>query len=186
MKSFFKSLNFARVVILLCIIATFPLGYFGWKQYQENEALAEALAPEGRVETLVGSIQSLSKQYSQLTRDRDADGLSGQANPESYIRAVAWRDKIEMGDVQIIPTPRPIGNDIVDRVYRITPSKKDASFQRGKIANFLYTLEADSPRVRVTQLSLETVDRRPAPEAVPTDDWKFDASVTSRERVERD
>ena len=185
MKNFFKSLNFARVVIILCILAACPLGYFAWKQYKENTALAESLEPDGRVEKLVASIQRLSKQYSQLTRDRDADGLSGQTNPESYIRSVAWRDKIEMGDVQISPTPRPLGKDIVDRVYRVTSSKKDASFQRGKIANFLYTLEADSPRVRVTQLKLETVDRRPAPEAIPTDEWKFEAAVTSRERVEK-
>ena len=179
-----KSLNFARTVILLCLLGSLPLGYFGWDRYTKNREMFAAIAPGGQAEKLVRDTQKLSRQYSQLLKERDADRLHGQANPESYIRSVAWKDRIDLGQLKIAPSEKSLGNGIVDKIYRITPDKKDKVFFRSQIANFLYTLESDSPRVRVTQVKIETIDRRPKPEDIPTDKWNFEARITSRQRQE--
>lgn len=179
---FLRTLNFARIVILLCLAGSIVLAYTGWKRHQANQALFTALQPGGKAEQLVRDVQKASRLYSQLVRERDADQLHGQSNPLTFITSVAWRDRINLGQVTIDPSEKPLGNGIVDKIYRITPDKKDKAFFRSQIANFLYTLEADSPRVRVTQLSIETVDRRPDPEDVPSDKWKFETRITSRQR----
>ena len=181
--TFLRNLNFARVVILLCLLGSAVLAYMGWQRHRTNQELFAALEPGGQAERLVRDIQKASRLYSQLVRERDADQLHGQTNPLSFITSVAWRDRINLGQVTIDPSEKPLGNGIVDKVYRISPDKKDKAFFRSQIANFLYTLEADSPQVRVTQRTIETVDRRPEPEDVPSDKWKFETRITSRQRA---
>jgi len=62
--------------------------------------------------------------------------------------------------------------------------ERERTFQRLRIANFLYTLEYDSRRVKVTDMKLEIAEKKPKPHEVPADEWFFDAEVTSRQRAD--
>ena len=180
--SFFKHMNFARALILVCLMASGALAYTGWKQYEEIQANGAALAKGGRYEDLTRRVQQSARTYTQLVRERDAEGLVGQENPESYIRKAAFHVSAQLGEVNITPIDRPRGN-FVDHTYRIVPADKEAEFSRTAVANFLYMLEADSHRVRVTDLGIQVagVGRRD-PAAIPKDRWSFDVEVTTRAR----
>ena len=187
MHAFFSGFNFARFVILVCFLAAGPLAYFAWKQYELNNEMKAALAPGGTVEQLVTSIQENSRTYTQLMRNRRSEGLIGaQADVQSYIRSKAFADEVELGEIQIDPSnPRTVGSGLRDTTYSIRPMNRDSSFQRVAIANFLFTLEHDSQRVRVTQLNLKHEDKRLKPETIPDRDrWMFDAQITTREKVD--
>ena len=74
-----------------------------------------------------------------------------------------------------------------DKVYLISPSLKDDTFRREQIANYLYKLENESRRVRVTDLVVEALNadgkKNLKPEEYPSDLWSFTFTVTSRQRT---
>lgn len=187
MKAFFTGFNFARFIILVCFIGALPLGWRAWEQYQANERMKQALSQGGRIEELVTRIQESSRTYTQLMRDRRSEGLIGaQADVQSYIRGKAFGDRVELGEIQIDPSrPRSVGNNMRDTNYAIRPMDRDSSFQRVAIANFLFTLEHDSQRVRVTEVSIRHENKRLKPEEIPDSDrWTFEAQITTREKVD--
>ena len=75
---------------------------------------------------------------------------------------------------------------VTDRVYTVTPFLREDAFSRGQIANFLWKLEYDSRRVRVTELTLTALDAdnkpRVKPDDYPSDKWTFKCQVTSRQK----
>ncbi|MCP3919506.1 MAG: hypothetical protein GY711_28545 [bacterium] len=180
---FFRGLNFARVLILTCLIASCYLGWRAWTEHQQIKELKVALAEGGEVENVVREVQTLSKKYTNLYKQLADENLRGEADPESYIRNIASRDNIELGSVEITPRERPLTRGIVDNTYRITPGDKKATFDKVKIANFLYTLEDASHRVRVTEIRIGVPDRIDSHE-YPPDLWTFDCTITSRKRLE--
>ena len=183
MKNFFGHFNSARALILLCVLGAIPRGWFAWKQQEENDALRAALRKGGLVEQQVRDIQQNSRYYSDLIAQRDQEGLAGKADPDSYIRTVARKDSINLGQVRIEPSTKPRKKPIVDKIFRITPDDKDTTFGRVQLANFLFTLENDSQRVRVTEVKIESsLGRKVKPEEIPPDAWKFEARITSRQR----
>lgn len=180
MKALFKSMNLARVIIILSILGSIGLGWFSWKSSQGLTGMKDNL--DYRVANLVKEIQTLAVRHTKLTKEyRNEDLKGGQANPDSYIRRIAAADKVEIGQVQVDPKKTTPAKGVVDKRYRIRPSQSDRDFPRYRIANFLYTLEQRSRRVRVTDVKIEAAQPRLKPHEVPNDRWKFDAEVTSRQ-----
>ncbi|MFN0242669.1 MAG: hypothetical protein ACKVWV_07225 [Planctomycetota bacterium] len=183
MKSFFKDMNVARAFILLALIGSVVLGFTGWRQAQALTELRER--SQSDLEPLVAKIQELGKRHTQLSKSMRAEGLAGQSDPESYVRKTAMKDKVEVGDVKIDRSEDPRTQGVIDRKYRIRPADRDQRFDRVRIANFLYSLEADSPRrVKVTDIQIQIGDKKIKPQDIPEDRWTFEAEITSRQRTE--
>jgi hypothetical protein len=186
MRAFFAGFNFARFIILACLVGAFPLGYSGWKRYEHNQMLSAALQPGGEVERLVRQIQSNSHLYTSLKLEQRDESLFGgeQSDVHGYIRRHAFADNIEIGQVSITPRPVPF-RTFIDHTHLITPDDPKRDFSRTQLANFLYRLESESSRVKVTDIDIRnSSDRRLADEEVPPDRWTFKATITTREKVE--
>ena len=92
---------------------------------------------------------------------------------------VAAKGAVELGLIDITARESPAGKGVTDKLYKIKPS--DRSFLRSRLANFFFSLEADSRRVRVTSLKVETFSKT-KPEEIPEDRWTFEADVISRSK----
>ena len=53
---------------------------------------------------------------------------------------------------------RQVSNTMVDNIFTISPATKNAKFRMTNIANFLFTLESNSRRVRVTELRIDALN----------------------------
>lgn len=187
MKEMLAKLTFARTMILVCLLASVWLGWQIWVNQQRISTQSRELAPEGRVVELVRDIQAYSQRYTQLYESKDSESLKGESNPLSYVTKIAADKNVRIGKVDVTPNERQVTSNIVDKKYVIRPSERDDKFSRNQIANFLYKLETDSRRVRVTEVTLEALNEqgkpRVKPEEYPTDDWTWQISVTSRQRI---
>lgn len=180
MKSFFARMSFPRAVILFCSLGSLALGVLVYLRAQRLSEVKDELA---RVPTLIKEIQSDAYRLSDLLRSASTDTLRAQSEPESYIRAIAVDSKINMGQIDIVKTPKSPAKGIEDMIYKITPQTKTQRFSRGAIGNFLYKLEADSRRVKVTRIKL-TPFEKVAPGEVGKDSWVYEAELTTRSKVD--
>lgn len=179
MMAFFSGFNFVRATILFSLIGSGVLGYMAMERADELEQLRSGLKKGGAVETVAAEIQQMCREYSQLKRDEENEGLRGQNDPMFYIRGVAAKGAVELGLIDIAARESPAGKGVTDKLYKIKPS--DRSFLRSRLANFFFSLEADSRRVRVTSLKVETFSKT-KPEEIPEDRWTFEADVISRSK----
>jgi hypothetical protein len=182
MKSFFKGINLARGIILVTVIGSLVLGALGYAQSRKLTEMQQAYDKD--LEPLVKTIQDLGRKHTQLSKSMRQEGLAGQKDPNSYIRTTATKDKVEIGDVKLTSSEDARTRGIVDTKFRIRPSDRDRQFMRSRIANFLYSLESDSRRVKVTDLTIEIAQKKIKPHEIPDDMWTFEAEVTSRQRAE--
>lgn len=185
--SFLKNMTFARAMILVCLASSGGLGYQVWKKQEKIRDQGLSLEPGGRIERLVQEIQTLSKQYTQLHDKADDEALmTGKQNPISYITKIAGEDKVEIGRVDIKASERQLSTSMVDNNFSITPATKNVKYSKTNIANFLFTLEQKSRRVRVTELRIDALNRdgktRIALEDYPADLYQFSCKLTSRQR----
>ena len=187
MKGFFAELNFARVMILTCLVGSCVLGWFIHENYGRIKLQDEALAPDGRAAQLVREIQSLSKRYTELYDHKSDENLTAQGNPQTYISNIAGHEDVRLGRVDIKVSDHTVTNTVRDKTYTVTPQEREKAFLRSNIANFLWKVEADSRRVRVTQLTMTAHNSqgktRVQPEEFPDDTWTFSCKITSRHRV---
>ena len=181
---YLRDMTFAKGLILVCLVGSAYLGWKAWKGHQAIQTLEVALAQGGQVERMVREIQQESDEYTDLYRLRKGEELQAQTDPIVYIRSIASSKNIELGFTDIAPRTVPVGRDFVDRQYTITPKDRAATFDLIQIANFLYTLEARSHRVRVTRLKINTPDRVLPHEYPPENTWMFDCTITSRGKRE--
>jgi len=183
MRTFFKNMNLARAIMLFSLIGALALGVYGW---QRHTRLAEMRRNyEQDVPKLVKEVEQLGRKHTQLSAAMRKDALTGQADLESYIRKIALLKHVEIGDLNFTPSTDPRTKGVVDKKYGIRPTDKERSFTRSKIANFLYKLEAESRRVKVTDIDLTFAEKRLKPHEIPeTDMWTFSAELTSRQRTE--
>ncbi|MFT5048739.1 MAG: hypothetical protein ACI8QZ_000126 [Chlamydiales bacterium] len=174
--------TFARVVILLCVVLSGALGVFAWSQQKAIEEMRTALAPGGEVEDLVREIQVYSREHTELMKQKEGDLLSDEdQTPESYIRGVAYRPDVSMGQIEVDPDTRD-DKSFVDMIYRINADDKAKKFTRTHLANFFFKLEEKSNRVKVTLLEVKAAEKRLDPHEIPSDNWTFKAEVTLRRK----
>ena len=178
MKDFFGNMNFPRAVIIVSLLASAVLGYF---VRERTDRLAQIHEELRRVPELVKSIQQLGITHTQY--QEAAAGKAGVSDNDydPYIRRIAADDLVGIGQVQIDPSKKK-SKDTEDRIYKIKPAQKNQKYYRAKIGNFLYKLETDSRRVKVTRFKL-TPHKKLKPGDVGNDQWTFEATITSRMQI---
>lgn len=179
--SFFQRLSFPRVVILVCGLGS---AVFGFLVYQRTNRLAEVQAELVKVKDVVKEIQTDAYRLAELQRSASAEKFKGQDEPETYIRQVATDGNINLGQVQISSSTKTPARGLEDRVYKISPAEKSQRFTLGQIGNFLYKLEADSRRVKVTYFKIQPFEKV-TPGQVGKDAWNFEAELTTRSKDEK-
>jgi len=182
-KSFFKSMNLARGIILLSLIGSVVLLWTGLTHAAQLSTLKRNYTQD--VAKLATQLTQLARKHSQLTDSLKGENLQGEADLNSYIYKVAGMDRVEVGNLDLIPGKAdPFMKGVVDKSINIRPDNRERSFARTTIANFLYTLEYQSRRVKVTMIRIENASKRVKPQEVPDDKWTFEAEITSRQRSE--
>ncbi|MEM7306795.1 MAG: hypothetical protein AAF682_08995 [Planctomycetota bacterium] len=178
---FFRSLNFPRAMILGSLIGAAIIGYLAYQRTAELKQLETDLKDAPFV---VKSIQMKAKQLDDALKAANREGLSsGQDDPEYYIRQRAQVENVGIGQVDINPSKSSPAKDVEDLKFKIRPTERSTRFLRGSIANFLYKLEQDSRRVKVTSIKIDPIDKL-KPGEISDDYWTFEAELTSRRKVE--
>jgi hypothetical protein len=182
MSSFLQSLNFARVMMLGALLGSLVLGYTGWRQYETLKGLRQDL--EVRMPDLVRKLEAAGRRHSQLAKNYDKEALKGEQNLMSYAMKCAADDRVEIGDIDPQPSidknAGPKG--IEDQKLLVKPKDPKREYTRLRIANFLYRLEEQSRRVKVTDLEFALAGPKVAKHEVPEDKWTFSCEITSRQR----
>lgn len=177
MKNFLASMTFPRWVILTSLLGSC---FLGWVVWNKTRRLAEVEVELARVKPLVQKIQENALRLNALQKAADKEGLKGEGDPELYIRRVAQQDNVNIGQVVITPRTTTPEKNIEDRHYGIRPNNRTERFTRLHIGNFLFKLEEDSRRVKVTDLKINPVERV-KPGELANDSWTFEATITSRQ-----
>lgn len=188
-KEVLANMNFARWIIVVGGVGSLALCASGWSLYSKRAGLEASLAPDGRVERSVRSIQGLGKQYSKLKKDLGGENLRGQDDMATYLATRAVDARVALGSVISTPQNPPfeVQKGVFDYKYGIKPQPQSASTDKGqprdRIVNYFYKLESDSRRVRVTFIHMWQ-DQKLKEWEVGNDQWKWEAAVTTRERDE--
>lgn len=180
MKNLFAKMSFPRLVILVCSFGSLVLGVLVFLRARRLEEVKSELR---RVPEIVREIQSDAYHLSDLKASESAEKFKAQSEPETYIRAISGDDKINMGQIDIVKTTKSPAKGIEDDIYKMTPQTKSQRYMRGQIGNFLFKLEKDSRRVKITRLKLWPFEKV-APGEVGKDQWNFEAELTTRTKLE--
>ena len=181
--SFFSDMNLARWIIVLSVLGSIALGVTGYFLHEKRAALEAALNRE--VPAMARDTQVLARRNTYLLREINQEGLSGQSDPSSYIRVIASDENVLLGNVNIgKPTSSQPVPGIEDKSYSLRPQDKDATFKRLNIANFLFLLEKNSRRMKVTSIRITPEEKSLKPHEISNDLWKWEAEVTSRQKLE--
>src|SRR5262249_31929694 len=155
-KSFFQRMSFPRVMILVCSLGSVAMGTL---VYQRSKRLDEVKVELDKVKDLVKEIQVDAYRLDDLQRREGAEKFKAQDQPESYIRPLATHPYVDMGQLDFQKHKDNPARNVEDDIYKIVPQSKSQHYSRGQIGNFLYRLESDSPRVKVTRLKLTPFDK---------------------------
>jgi len=175
-----NNLNFPRLVILFGLLGSAVLGYFVYERTEELETIETDLR---RAPKVVNEIQSRALELNALQHKAQNDKFKGIDAAETYVREICADPKVGIGQVLTTRNDRSPVRGVRDDIIRIQPATKDRPYTRDRLGNFLYKLEAESQRVRVTQFTLEPVSRI-KPGEIGDDRWTFTAELTSRTRTE--
>jgi len=181
MIQFFANMTFPRAVIIFSLLgsAVFaPFVYARTARLEEVHLEGRRVGTRRRRQIHVGALR-----LKELQRVADKEGLKGENDPELYIREVAAQDNVSIGAVDVSASVTSPMRGVEDRRYKIRPSNKNEPFVRGSIGNFLYKLEEDSRRVKVTSIKLSPL-KRLKPGQIGDDVWTFEAEITSRQAVD--
>ena len=181
MKRFLGRMSFPRAVILFCSLGSVALGGLVYMRVQRLREVKDELR---RVPEIVKEIQTDAYRLSDLLRSASNEKFKAQSAPETYIRAIAVDGKINIGQIDIGISDKSPARGIRDDIYKITLQTKTQRCTRGQIGNFLYKLEADSRRVKVTRIKLTPFGERIAPGEIGKDNWVFEADLTTRTKVD--
>lgn len=188
--SFLEHLTLSRGIILGSFLGS---AVVGWLLYREQQRLADLQAAvdeaRNRVPLLVNKAQELEGLMKATSRE---DFGSSVQDLESYITARAKDPKVNLGQVeigkpseQVIQSARSGAPGVRDLVYRVNPaSSGKGEFSRGEISNFIYLLEQDSRRVKVTGLTMTPTDKGAKVDRLLSDRWKYDIELRVREKFE--
>jgi AcrR family transcriptional regulator len=153
--------------------------------FKDKQELVFSLCEESFAK-LVRELETLGRKHSQLTKAKKAEGFTETEGLNNYIERAITNDGVELGEHGTDPSTVSVTKGIVDKKIRIKPTSRDKVFPRSKIANFLYKLEADSRRIRVTDLKIELGGKNKVREHEIPDDtqWTYEVEITSRQREE--
>jgi len=182
MKSLFTNMNLARGIILFAVVGSLALGFVGWKQQQQLAELKDDLSVDAP--KLVRDLMRLGHQHTALKRSAGKEGLNAQSDFGTYITSAANKDGVDLGEIKLNSSIVPRVKGVTDITYNIVPADREHHFERYRIANFLYALERDSHRVKVTRIKMNVAENNVKPHEIPDDTWTFEAAVTSRQRAE--
>lgn len=180
MGSFFSSMNLARWIIVLSIVCSLGLGGVWYWLRGETSRLEGDLA--ARIPNAAQAMQIAAIKHTQLYGEFEREGLKGQSNPDEYIRVKARNEGVQLGGVDIsAANPASPAKGIVDRKYTIRPQDPKAGHPRLKLANYMYLLEQESRRVKVTYVRLDPLEKH-EPWQIGSDTWAWEIEVTSRQK----
>ncbi|MEM9379008.1 MAG: hypothetical protein AAGB93_03585 [Planctomycetota bacterium] len=174
-------------MIALLLVGSAVLGYLIMGQKKVIDELSAALEPGGEIESLAEDILGYSHLYTAYKERSAREGVkdNDEKGVQTYVREIAQRPRVMWGNVRIPnPTERQRLQGYNDRAYRLTPQEKGMAFDRPRIANFMYLLEFESRKLRVTNIDLKVAERVDKHE-VPEDKWAVDLTVTMRERIKK-
>lgn len=180
MKGSLSTMNFPRWVILAMLLTSAVLGWF---VYQKTTRLREVETELTRVPSLVKEIQQLALRLDALQGLADKEGLIGETDPEYYIQRIAALDNVQIGATSINPSVFQTFRGVEDHKYMIRPQDKSRRYKRVRIGNFLYKLEEESRKVKVTGIELTPTARIKKGE-IGDDNWTFEVELTSRQAAE--
>ncbi|MCE9594030.1 MAG: hypothetical protein K8S98_07550 [Planctomycetes bacterium] len=187
MKAFFHNMTVERWVILTSFIVALGLGGVGFfKFHRERVELEDALKAD--VIKLAQDTQASAMKYSKLYKEADLQELTGsQSNMESFVRTLATRKEASLGqiDVRISESPNTLRKGVQDLRYTLQPQNRERAFSRIGIANYLYLLESESRRLRVSHLRLTLSPKNLKEWDFPPNNpeqWFWDAEVLSRQK----
>lgn len=183
MKAFFQNINLPRALILVSLVGIVAASVVVFRWRGEVEVMRRQLDVE--VPKLAHDMLASGQRHSMLSGSLKGDQLSAQANVETYIRSTAQKDNVDIGEIGEIRLSEyvPI-KGIVDKKYSFTPKDKQRAWERLRLINFFFSLEDDSPRIKLTRVKLENAEKRLKPHEIPDDRWIFEAEVSSRQRAE--
>ena len=178
-----KQLNFARAVILLSFIGSAVLGYLLYEQTGRLDELDRTLR---QAPIQLQAIQGKALQVADLERQVVDEGLGRQSNPEDYIREQAISSTARMGQVEVSPN-EVSGKGYVDNEFEVESPKRNAAvFSLGQIANFMYQLEEQSRRVRVTEIEIKPAGKSGRREhEILSGEWTYRLTMTTREKSKK-
>ena len=180
MKSFFGKMSFPRAVILICSLGSLVMGAL---VYRHATRLREVKVELTRVKELVKAIQTDAYRLDSLQHRADTEKFKAQEEPETYIRSVAAQDHVEMGQLDFTKRVDEPLRGVTDTIYTIKPQSRTFNYNRTQVGNFLYRLESESPRVKVTRIKLTPFDKA-VPGEVGKDRWNFEADLCTRTKDE--
>ena len=179
MIHFFKRMSFPRAVILVCSLGSLVLGVLVFLRSQRLTEVKQELV---KVKEIVKEIQADAMRLDSLNAIAITGKYTAQSEPESYIRAITADGKINIGQVDITKRTQSL-KGVEDNIYKIAPRSKTQRYTLGQIGNFLFKLEQDSRRVKVTRLKMTPADKV-SPGEVGKGQWVFEADLTTRSKIE--
>jgi len=179
-KRFFARMSFPRAVILFCTLGS---GVLGTLVFLRERRLSQIETELQTVRNVLRSTQIDAYRYDELEHQSGSEKFKAQSDPESFIRSTATQDRITMGQLDITHKDAPGGTSgVTDTIYTIKPQTR-RHHSLLNVGNFLYTLEKDSSRVKITRLKLTPFEKL-SPGEVGKDQWVFEADLTTRTKVE--
>ncbi len=179
MSDFFRNMNFPRAVIVVSLLVSAVLGYF---VKEKTDRLAEILVELERTPDLVREIQELGIEVDQYQELAKGSGDLDETDFTTFIRVTAADDLAGIGELEIIPSEKSPRSDIRDQMYKIRPAERSQKYSLSTLGNFLFMLEDNNPRLKVTHIKLDPFQNL-KPGQVGNDQWKFEATVTARSQV---
>jgi hypothetical protein len=177
----FANMTMARWIALLSLVLSAGLGGVGYWLHGERTRLEDELT--SRIPKAAFDIQAAARRHTQLYQEFQREGLKGQSNPDEYIRVLARDVKVQLGGVEIkAAAPGSPAKDVVDRKYTIQPQDAKAGHKRDRLANYMWLLEQQSRRVRVTHVRLDPLEKH-QPWEIGSDVWSWEIEVTSRQKL---
>jgi hypothetical protein len=186
--SIFSHLTLSRAIILGSFLGSAVVGYL---LYREQERLGNYQAAIDAAPKLVPVLVNKAQELEDLMKATAREEFGTSVNAlETYIYERAADPKVHLGQVdiskpieQVIASARDGNPGVRDLVYKISPaSSAKGEYTRGEISNFIYLLEQDSRRVKVTGLTMTPTDKGPKLDKFLSDRWKYDIELRVREK----
>jgi hypothetical protein len=153
----------------------------GFMLHKKRVDLQDAL--ERRVPDLARELQVNARRYSRLYSEAEGAGLTGQKDPQTYLRELAKDKDVLIGATAITkPTTNvsPV-KGVIDEKYTIKPQSTERGFLRVNVANFMHLIEQRSRRMRVTKVRMLR-EGKPRENEYGNDRWTWEIEVTSRQK----